>query len=309
MEVCVMLITETVPVAWTKHWRKRYEDMGYTFTKWGDSFDLSVTDLTNSSERRVEVKCDYCGLIMSKPWHKYLSQHDEKYGDCCKACRKYKTKNTVLDKYGVDNVFQSEDIKNKIKDTMVERYGETNPMNVESFKQKQQDSVLEKYGVDNPSKSDIIKDKKKNTCLENYGVDNPMKCSDICIDVINKQRNFYESIGSTPSSKLEIAMCDVVKSIYGEMATPSRAIGYYTLDCELIIGNAIIDIEYDGLYWHSSEQAIKRDRRRDAYMKHNGYKVLRFKSDRNVPTKEQIIEAVDYLVKGNHDYLEINLDI
>lgn len=27
------------------------------------------------------------------------------------------------------------------------------------------------------------------------------------------------------------------------------------------------------------------------------------------PTKEQIIEAVDYLVKGNHDYTEINLDI
>lgn len=41
----------------------------------------------------------------------------------------------------------------------------------------------------------------------------------------------------------------------------------------------------------------------------NGYKVLRIRATREVPTREQIIEAVDYLVKGNHSLKIIELDI
>jgi hypothetical protein len=48
-------------------------------------------------------------------------------GRRCPECRIDRTKQTNLDKYGVENVFQSEEIKEKIRNTNVERYGEIHP--------------------------------------------------------------------------------------------------------------------------------------------------------------------------------------
>lgn len=72
---------------------------------------------------------------------------------CCNdheiILRKMHIKDAVKEKYGVDNVFQLDSVKQQIKETMIQ-----------------------KYGVDNPQKSDIIKEKSKNTCLRKYGVTN-----------------------------------------------------------------------------------------------------------------------------------------
>ena len=72
---------------------------------------------------------------------------------CSYSCQnKYRNSIDTLNKrvkeiYNVDNVWQSNIIKEKCKYI-----------------------ILEKYGVDNVSKLNQIKEKKKNTCLQNYGV-------------------------------------------------------------------------------------------------------------------------------------------
>lgn len=58
-----------------------------------------------------------------------------------------KRKQTCLEKYGVENVYQSKEIKEKCKKIH-----------------------LEKLGVENPSQSEKIKKKKEQTCLKNHGV-------------------------------------------------------------------------------------------------------------------------------------------
>lgn len=69
-------------------------------------------------------------------------------------------------KYGVDNVFQTEEFKEEYKRKMVERYGVDNYF-------KMRDVVIEhwqeKINTDNPSKNKEIKDKANETVREKYG--------------------------------------------------------------------------------------------------------------------------------------------
>jgi len=60
-----------------------------------------------------------------------------------------KTKQTCLIIYGVENVFQSNEIKEKCKQTKKEKYGNENYTNLEKNKQ----TCLIKYGVENPSQN------------------------------------------------------------------------------------------------------------------------------------------------------------
>lgn len=57
-----------------------------------------------------------------------------------------KNKKTCLEKYGVDNVFKSEEIKDKIKQTCVKKFGVEHPAQNPEVFQKMIDTNLEKYG-------------------------------------------------------------------------------------------------------------------------------------------------------------------
>ena len=69
----------------------------------------------------------------------------------------------------------------------------------------------------------------------------------------------------------------------------------------------MIDVDYDGWHWHKNKQEY--DKRRNYWVVDQGYKILRIRSNNLLPTHEQIKEAVDYLVKGNHTLTYIDLDI
>jgi len=108
-----------------------------------------------------------------------------------------KAKKTNLEKYGVENPYQSEEIKQKIRKTSIERYsgiglasseiakkvastkekryGDSTFTNREKCKQ----TVRERYGVDNVYASKEVLEKKKQTYMEHYGVDNPLKSKEI----------------------------------------------------------------------------------------------------------------------------------
>jgi len=102
------------------------------------------------------------------------------YQKCCsKKCRNiYSSKQTklgVLKKYGVENVFQSKEIKDKIKKTCLEKYGVENISQSEEIKKKKENTCLKKYGVEYHLSSKIIQQKRKNTNLQKYGVAHPMQ--------------------------------------------------------------------------------------------------------------------------------------
>jgi hypothetical protein len=92
---------------------------------------------------------------------------------------KDKSKVTCLEKYGLHYPQQSEEVKDKINKTCLEKYGVENPMLIQETKEKIKATCLGKYGFEHPLQTQEVRDKIKATCLEKYGVENPSQNSEI----------------------------------------------------------------------------------------------------------------------------------
>lgn len=126
-----------------------------------------VWHIVNSSTKIPS--CIECGnevtfISLRKGYSKTCS-YDCGYGEQ----RTLKTKQTNIEKYGFENVFQIDLIKDKSKKTKLERYGDEEYNNPK----KNKETCLEKYGFSSPAKNNEIKEKTKKTCLEKYGFNSP----------------------------------------------------------------------------------------------------------------------------------------
>jgi hypothetical protein len=133
--------------------------------------DFSVQKI--NARTPIEGKCifyDKCQNIFKKSFICLIE-----YGAYCKKCinilRYDKIKQTCLNKYGCENIFSNENIKEKIKNTNLQKYGSSCYLTSDEGKAKSIQIIRDKYGVDNISQSNIIKNKKKETCLKNFGVE------------------------------------------------------------------------------------------------------------------------------------------
>lgn len=169
------------------------------------------------------------------------------------------------------------------------------------WSKKMQDSMMDKYGVTNALQLPKFKQKYENTCLDKFGCTNHLASKQVREKIVNS----YYRHGTCPTSSQQIEVTSILTDMCGDCAM-NVPCGECLLDCVVCINNERIDVEYDGVYWHQDTQ---KDRRRDEYVKSQGYKVLRIKSRRSVPTASQLKEKIDYLVKDNHSYTELNLDI
>ena len=99
---------------------------------------------------------------------------------CCKECKteyqkteeyQIKIKNSILKKYGVDNVFQLDEFKENQKSTMLKKYGVNHNSKMTGFQETVQQTCLERYGVNSPLEinKSLRKQKTEKTCLERYG--------------------------------------------------------------------------------------------------------------------------------------------
>lgn len=94
---------------------------------------------------------------------------------------------TTRDRYGVDCITQSDQMKEKSKQTCLERYGSEYSLQNESIKEKCKRTCLDKYGVEYAVQSEQMKEKSRQTCLERYGVDNASKAAEVIEKI--KQHN------------------------------------------------------------------------------------------------------------------------
>ena len=68
------------------------------------------------------------------------------------------------------------------------------------------------------------------------------------------------------------------------------------INIDFMYGDKVI--EFDGDYWHSTENQKEKDRLRDEYLISNGYQVLRIKESEYKKDKEKIInECLLFLKK------------
>ena len=105
---------------------------------------------------------------------------------------KEKRKQTMLERYGVEFIAQSEaglekikntkkqkygddynkQITDKTRKTTLEKYGKAFATQIDQFKEKSRQTCLEKYGTEYSFQSENNKSKSKKTLLEKYGVEN-----------------------------------------------------------------------------------------------------------------------------------------
>ena len=82
-----------------------------------------------------------------------------------------KRKETCINRYGVENAFQSNEKKQKIKETLKEKYGVEHPLQSIEIRQKYKNTSKERYGVENYSSLSECRNKVKQTNVEKYGVE------------------------------------------------------------------------------------------------------------------------------------------
>ena len=205
-----------------------------------------------------------------------------------------KRNQTMLEKYGTTSPMDLDIIKEKQRNTLLKNYGVEHPKQSEEIKMRERQRNIEKYGVDNPAKLQSVRDKIKTTCLEKYGVE----CSLSSPDVRAKINKTLLENGNVKTSKQQLQLQQLLKEIYGACEL-NKPCGSCFLDCVIKYNGVNIDIEYDGEYWHQDTQ---QDRRRDEFVKSQGYKILRIRGKYDIPNREQLIQHIEKLVNSQHTF-------
>lgn len=271
---------QLVTVSWYSGNKQYYVDLGYTFTKFKDTFQVPFYLTKKRSKILVKVICDYCGQEYITQYCNY--QTGQKRGkSACRKCKQFKIANTLQNKYGSSSLWGCEEFRHRAKKSMKEKYGCEYAMQSEQGKEKFKKTMLDKYGVSNPAYSSELQTKAKASLYSN---------------------------GTVPSSMPEKKMIKMLIQEYGkDSCFPGYPVDKVNLDCLLIFENNKIDLEYDGLYWHKDTKDY--DRKRNHWLVSKGYKVLRIKGNKydSLPSIEKIKEKIDYLLNGHSiAYIDMN---
>ena len=180
---------------------RKYKKMGFQCVV-GDIISVSIQNLIElGSILKIDIICDICNKEFTRQ-ARQIRVRDT--GDkCCHGCvnrllnlkdpslshlsvkerkdlsdikkydqvglsKKDKIKHTNLKKFGVENPFQSNDIKEKIKQTHLIKYGTEHACQSEIVKNKIKHTNLKKFGVENAYQAEEVKENIKKTKLERY---------------------------------------------------------------------------------------------------------------------------------------------
>ena len=173
-----MLLTKYVTLKWNSKIYKHYVDLGYTYTKMNDEFEVYIDDLTPYSRAKIKCNCDYCHDDYETTWWSY--NKGKKNGikkDCCSKpeCTTQKAQEALVSKYGTSNIREIPEVNEKIKMTNIEKYGCENPFGNKDVQNKIKYYYMQNYGVTHNMQLNECVQKAKNTSIERYGVDNYSK--------------------------------------------------------------------------------------------------------------------------------------
>lgn len=330
------IISKTTKV---KLWGKNMKlllDLGYQGKK-GDIIDVKIEHLNKYSKALIEVRCDYCGCIKTITFMHYNNCKHSNGLYACTHCVGYKCAETNLDKYGVLNVSQLQETKEKVAFSNIERYGVANVFQSEKHKEKIKRSMNEKYGVDKIMQSEYGKEKMKSTCNMRYGVDNPAKVQSTkdkmastnteryggvapskSLEVKEKMAQTLYKNGTTPTSKQQLYIFNFYKSINPAICL-NFPIAYYNVD--ICFPEEKLVIEYDGGFHNgdvqignlTQEEFNHKELIRDKVIKSEDYKIIRIKSMRDRLPQDQILlrilsESRNYFLTTSHTWQIYDID-
>jgi hypothetical protein len=184
-------------------WQKNFLEKAYNVH--GDLYDYSKSQYI-LSRLKLEIICKVHGSFFMSPnnhlcgkgcpkckWTKMTNTINEKNTIDPDRLKKInnKTKQTSLQKYGVENYQSLEIVKAKVKQTNLEKYNVEHTAQVEEFKNKKYITCIKKYGVPISLQSDLVKQKAKQTIIKKYGVDNVAKSEEIKLKICKTNLEKY----------------------------------------------------------------------------------------------------------------------
>lgn len=204
-----------------------------------------------------------------------------------------KKETTMLKKYGVKNANQSEIIKAKIKKTNLKRYGKggpqaiarfafkekygvANPFELEAIKEKIKKTNIKKYGGVNKKRGELLKRNNVNSEKELFNKlvtfleSNNTHCNSelaknefgtagvVLTRLLNKfgRKDLLWKENSTSRQELEIYDYLLTLLPKKDIVRNSRAV-ITPLELDFYLPKHKIAIEFNGLYWHSTEHKEK----------------------------------------------------
>lgn len=196
----------------------------------GSTYDYTDTIYKNMRVK-VNIKCYKHGVF------KQLPQAHLK-GQGCPLCGVIKYKQTMLDKYGVDNPMKvhdiyikaretckkrygyewavsSDEIQTKIAMTNKIRYGGIRPLQSDVVRSRVSQTILLKYGSKFIGQVPEIRNKAKETCLQRYGCAEPLASSIVRKKIVKTNQLRYGGISPISSVDVQEKIHNTVKSRYG----------------------------------------------------------------------------------------------
>ena len=171
-----------------------------------------------------------------------------------------KCKETNLKKYGTEWFTQTDEYIEKCKETSIRVYGVHHYVCQDIVKENIKNQLMQKYGVDSPLKNKEQKEKFKKTCLEKYGVEYPMqqeeiknKSKETCLEKYGTENPgflFYKGINHR--SNLELEIDEFIKCLYQGDVFNNYQIKNKEFD--IYLPELKLAIEVNGDYWHSVEK-------------------------------------------------------
>ena len=120
-----MILSKYVDVKISNNQVKYFSDKGYNVKGGNEIVSIKVSDLPIGSGSKIKAKCDICDKETEVTLNRYHinTKHLTTYYACSRKCSEKKNKNTILEKYGVENVSNSQIIKDKKVETCLSNFG------------------------------------------------------------------------------------------------------------------------------------------------------------------------------------------
>lgn len=158
--------------------------------------------LSQIHANKVKTKvCKVCGKEF-KPVKLKCGRYSEAT-TCSKECALKLSEESCIQKFGVKNASQSDQIKNKKEQTCLKNHGVKYPGQSKEVLEKAKQTNLEKYGTEFAAQSEITKEKMKQTNLKKYGCVAPLQNPEIRKKV--EETNLQKYGTKTPAQNKEVA--------------------------------------------------------------------------------------------------------
>ena len=178
-----------------------YETLVAAFEERGCKMLMERSAYKNNKQR-LSFRC-VCGATAE------IVYHDLVRGRLCGNCKQVRTIETNLKRYGAENPFQVDEIKEKIRNLNIERIGVEYPQQNAQVRQKTETTCMEKYGRKWAFTAPEVYTKIKNVMLERYGVEYPFQNDEILEKIrmtcLDRYGSNYYLTSETCRQKMKLA--------------------------------------------------------------------------------------------------------